>query len=302
MNITITGNLGAGKTTVRDELKKLGYDTLSGGDIFRKVAEQRGVSVVELNEMVKGDPAIDDEIDGMTSRLGREVDNTVFDFRLGWHFVPDSFKVFLLIDPDVAAERVYGGTARNAEDYQSLADAKDALRKRARIESERFADLYGIDYYDAKNYDLVIESSYATPEQITREIVRCLKCYESGDTERRIELGIPGLYPTKCVEELAEDRLNACRAKERETDSLCVTGDVPIAVKDGYSYLMGGHHRVFAGASVGKVFARVRLESPGADRAWTALDKQALHGFEQMGGFCYRCDTLVPREGFMLEL
>lgn len=260
MNITITGNLGAGKTTVRDELKKLGYDTLSGGDIFRRVAEQRGVSVVELNEMVKGDPAIDDEIDGMTTKLGKEVDNTVFDFRLGWHFVPDSFKVFLLIDPDVAAERVFGGAARSAENYRSIEDTKAALKKRAQIESERFADLYGINYYNAGNYDLIIESSYAAPEQITQEIVRCCKLYESGDTRRRIELGIPGLYPAKPFSYFDYGRMQEYRETENRFEGLCVSCTVPVTVKDGYCCLVEGYHRILAGLSAGKCFADVRFD------------------------------------------
>lgn len=260
MNITITGNLGAGKTTVRDELKKLGYDTLSGGDIFRRVAEQRGVSVVELNEMVKGDPAIDDEIDGMTAKLGKEVDNTVFDFRLGWHFVPDSFKVFLLIDPNVAAERVFGGAARSAESYGSVEDTRAALKKRAQIESERFADLYGIDYYNVGNYDLIIESSYAAPEQITQEIVRCCRRFASGDRGQRIELALPGLYPAKPFSHFDFERLAEYRSEEERCEGLCVSKTVPVTIKDGYCCLLKEHGRILAGAMAGKCFADVRFD------------------------------------------
>lgn len=301
MNITITGNLGAGKTTVRDELKKLGYDTLSGGDVFRRVAQEKGVSVVELNEMIKGDPSIDDEIDGMTAKLGKEADHTVFDFRLGWHFVPDSFKVFLLVDPDVAAERVFSGTARDAESYQSFEEAAEALKKRAKAEQERFADLYGINYYDAANYDFIIESSYASPEEITREIVRGLKLYEAGKTERRIELGIPGLYPTRRYGELDIARLREYQAQEKASDSLCVLSPAEATMKAGHCYLLGGHHRVFAGASVGKRFAEVRLDlSMAARRRVELLDTEELRDYENVGGFRYRGGN-TPREGFLLS-
>ncbi|MCM1106496.1 MAG: cytidylate kinase family protein [Blautia sp.] len=302
MNITITGNLGAGKTTVRDELKKLGYDTLSGGDVFRRVAEQKGVSVVELNEMLKGDPAIDDEIDGMTARLGREVDNTVFDFRLGWHFVPDSFKVFLLIDPEVAAERVFYGEARNAEVYKSLEDTKEALKRRAESERERFADLYGINYYDAKNYDLVIESSYASPEQITGEIVRCLQLYEAGDKRKRIELGLFGLYPTKALEELDGEGIKTICRWEQESASLCVGSAALVTVQDGYCRLLEGHHSVLAGAAAGKQFAQVHFTSPEALKPQTALlSREELEKFEKLGNFTYRGNPAEPKQGFLLE-
>lgn len=302
MNITITGNLGAGKTTIRDELKKLGYDTLSGGDIFRKVAEEKGVSVVELNEMVKGDPTIDDEIDGMTTRLGKEVDNTVFDFRLGWHFVPDSFKVFLLIDPNVAATRVYEGNARNAENYSSVEECRAALKKRALIEQERFADLYGINYYDAKNYDLVIESSYATPEEITNEIIRCKELYESGDRTHRIELGIPGLYPTQNFSDFDTDKLQTCMNEEKETSSLCVSPTIPVAVKDGYSYILDKQEHILGGAAAGKKFASVRFDtSKAAQTAILPLTQTELKDFEDFSGFTYLSDTQTPKETFMME-
>ena len=53
MNVTITGNLGAGKTSVCNELKKMGYDVISGGDIYRTYAQEHGITIVELNEMAK---------------------------------------------------------------------------------------------------------------------------------------------------------------------------------------------------------------------------------------------------------
>lgn len=49
MNVTITGNLGAGKTSVCNELKKMGYDVISGGDIYRTYAQEHGITIVELS-------------------------------------------------------------------------------------------------------------------------------------------------------------------------------------------------------------------------------------------------------------
>ena len=52
MNITITGNLGSGKSTVCKELAKIDYQIMSTGTIFREIAKERGLSVIELNEEV----------------------------------------------------------------------------------------------------------------------------------------------------------------------------------------------------------------------------------------------------------
>ena len=42
MNITMTGNLGSGKTSVCKELKEMGYEIISAGGLFRQLAEERG--------------------------------------------------------------------------------------------------------------------------------------------------------------------------------------------------------------------------------------------------------------------
>lgn len=177
MNITMTGNLGSGKTSVCKELKQLGYDVISAGDIFRDIAAARGISVIELNERAKKDRSIDDMLDRRSTELGQTLDNTVFDSRLAWHFVNESFKVFLLVKTDEAARRVFSGDNRNAEEYQSIGEVREGLKKRADLEQERFLNLYGLDYYDGSNYDLIIESTSASPKQIAEEIERRYRQY-----------------------------------------------------------------------------------------------------------------------------
>lgn len=177
MNITMTGNLGSGKTSVCKELRQLGFDVISAGDIFRDIATARGISVIELNELAKKDRSIDDMLDRRSTELGQTLNNTVFDSRLAWHFVEKSFKVFLLVETEEAARRVFSGDSRNAEEYRSIEEVKDGLKKRADLEQERFLNLYGLDYYDGSNYDLIIESTSASPEQIAKEIERRYRQY-----------------------------------------------------------------------------------------------------------------------------
>ena len=44
MNISITGNLGAGKSSICKILKAHGYEIISAGTIFRQLAQERGLS------------------------------------------------------------------------------------------------------------------------------------------------------------------------------------------------------------------------------------------------------------------
>ena len=150
MNISITGTLGSGKSSVCAVLEKRGYSTISNGVLFREIAKEKGITVVELNELAKTDKSIDKMLDDRSIRLGKELDNTIFDSRMGWHFIPDSFKVFLFADMNEAARRVYAAE-RVSEAYQSEDDAKSDLVRRQLLEKERFSSLYGVDYLDLHN-------------------------------------------------------------------------------------------------------------------------------------------------------
>lgn len=209
MNITITGNLGSGKSSVCKELEKSGFTIISAGDIFRQIAAEKNMTVIELNEAAKKDRTIDDMLDQRSTQLGKEMDHTVFDSRLAWHFVENSFKVFLLVDTQEAARRVFEGASRSAENYRNVDEARAGLEERARLEQERFRHLYGIDYYDAGNYDLVIESTCATPQQIAQEIQRNFNLYQNQPFSTKVELNLACLHVSGFDEKIKEQALAA---------------------------------------------------------------------------------------------
>lgn len=179
MNVTITGNLGAGKTSVCNELKKMGYDVISGGDIYRTYAQEHGITIVELNEMAKTDRSVDIQIDERTKKLGTEVDHTIFDSRIAWHFIPDALHIFLEVDPKTAAARVAIDKARSGEQtYSNLDREMEELQKRANLERERFTEMYGIDYFDQSHYDIIINTTHSSPRSVAKEIDQSVKRIE----------------------------------------------------------------------------------------------------------------------------
>ena len=179
MNVTITGNLGAGKTSVCNELKKMGYDVISGGDIYRTYAQEHGITIVELNEMAKTDRSVEIQIDERTKKLGTEVDHTIFDSRMAWHFVPDALHIFLEVDPKTAAARVAIDKARSGEQtYSNLDREMEELQKRANLERERFMEMYGIDYFDQSHYDIIINTTHSSPRSVAKEIDQSVKRIE----------------------------------------------------------------------------------------------------------------------------
>ena len=106
MHISITGKLGSGKSTVCHLIEKeYGFEIFSTGSIQREAARQKGVSTLELNRMMQNDCSLDYIIDDTVNRLSRErkEDKLIFDSRMAWHFAQESFKVFLNVDPWIAA-------------------------------------------------------------------------------------------------------------------------------------------------------------------------------------------------------
>lgn len=180
MLISITGRLGSGKSTICGILKeRYGFEIFSTGTINREFARSLGITTLELNERLKEDPELDKQIDGTVTRLSIEKkdEKLIFDSRMAWHFAKDTFKIFLTIDPMVAAERVMNNQRGAEEHYDSVEDACAGLVKRGNVERERFIQIYGVDYFDHNNYDLIVDTTTRTPEDIVGIIVENYEGY-----------------------------------------------------------------------------------------------------------------------------
>ncbi len=86
MLVTVSGPAGGGKSTLAAALAEaLDNEHVSGGDIFRSVADERGLSPVELNKLAEEEAAIDYDLDRRQYELARGRDDLVLESRLaGW--------------------------------------------------------------------------------------------------------------------------------------------------------------------------------------------------------------------------
>lgn len=283
MNISITGTLGSGKSSVCAVLEKRGYSTISNGVLFREIAKEKGITVVELNELAKTDKSIDKMLDDRSIRLGKELDNTIFDSRMGWHFIPDSFKVFLFADMNEAARRVYAAE-RVSEAYQSEDDAKSDLVRRQLLEKERFSSLYGVDYLDLHNYDLVIESTSASPEQVAENILEALDRRSSG--QQVMLLNPTSIYPSAVDTGISGEEFERYRAGgSREP--------VQVGLIQNNFCAMKGHYELLSSILQREVFLSV---SYCRDASGDLPDENLLKRFEVLGHFSYKTfpDTEAP--------
>jgi cytidylate kinase len=175
MHITITGNLGSGKSTYCKLLnEKYQFEVYSTGKVQRELARQMNMTTLELNQLMCSDKKYDNMIDDATTRISRENKDKdiIFDSRLAWHFVEHSFKVFVSVSLEVAAVRVMNDQRGAEEKYSSLEEAKKLLAERAATERVRYKNIYNLNYMDFSNYNLVIDSTYCPPDKIVEIILK----------------------------------------------------------------------------------------------------------------------------------
>jgi CMP/dCMP kinase len=173
--ITLSGDIGSGKSAVGKLLAQLtGFELLSTGSIQRSVATRLGITTLELNQRSATDRSVDDMIDKGTIELGNTRDRFIMDSRLAWHFIPDAFKVFLTVEPQIAGARVFNA-GRAEEKHASIASAVENNLSRQKLEQERFGNLYGVELRNHKNYDLIVDTSHISPDAVAQKIFEAFK-------------------------------------------------------------------------------------------------------------------------------
>lgn len=174
--ITIAGNLGAGKSSTADRVAaQLGYTRFSSGSLFRTIAAERGLTVGEANKTAESLSEIDEAVDQRLREIGESGSNVVIDSRLAFHWMPHSFKVFLKLDADIAAQRIFQHIqeeGRLSQTAQSVEEVRADIELRTTSECKRYMSLYGIDYTDESLFNLVIDTSRYPLITVADEVVQ----------------------------------------------------------------------------------------------------------------------------------
>jgi cytidylate kinase len=175
MLITVSGPAGSGKTTLAASLaEQLGYEHVSGGDIFRDIAAERDMTPLELNHLAEEDDQIDRDLDRRLRSIARERDDVVLESRLaGWmagEFA--DFRLWLDAPLDVRAARVAD------REEKSVDQARTETQKRAESEALRYEEYYGIDITDLSIYDLVVNTARWGPDGVRTLAVGAIEAYD----------------------------------------------------------------------------------------------------------------------------
>ena len=171
MRITISGPPGSGKTTAcRNLSERLGLESVVFGQIFRQMAADRGMSLVEFGALAEQDPSIDRLIDSRILEIAREKEDIILESRLSAYMLQrngiPAFKVYLSASPDVRMARV------GLREGETVEQAEKATREREASEAKRYMMYYGIDITDLGVYDLIINTDDLTPEQVLGKIIK----------------------------------------------------------------------------------------------------------------------------------
>lgn len=163
--VTISGHPGSGTSTLRKQLTaQFDCDCVNGGDMFRRVAKERGVPLEQMAGLAEDDPSIDRELDEKLSALmsehlrGERASETtllVVESRLSGRLSPrDALSIWLKAPLSIRTRRT---TSRDETATQ--------LETRQENDRQRYQELYDIDIENLSAYDLIIDTSVFSSQE-----------------------------------------------------------------------------------------------------------------------------------------
>jgi len=176
-NITISGRIGAGATTLAKRLsEKLKWPLLEGGDLFEKIHKELKINQVDV---LQRPDAFDLRFEEQIKKILSEEKNQIIQSHLAGFDIQGIEGVFKILvvcqDPsgddkaDIRIDRLMN------RDGISLQEAKHETLEREKENLEKFRKLYANNeqnwvYWDPKYYDLIV-NTYSLNKKETLEFV-----------------------------------------------------------------------------------------------------------------------------------
>ncbi|MBE6494669.1 MAG: cytidylate kinase [Methanosphaera stadtmanae] len=170
MIITLGGLAGTGTTTAAKKLSEfLNIPFISAGDVFRQLAVEHNMSLLEFNEFAEGNDEIDIELDKRQVKIAKESDNLIVEGRLSAHFVDADYKIWLMAPDHVRAERICD------RENKSLETVNYEIKERTVSEKKRYLEIHNINIDDLSVYDLIINTGTFDADSTANIIIQSIK-------------------------------------------------------------------------------------------------------------------------------
>lgn len=164
-NITISGRIGAGATTLAKKMSQiLGWELLEGGDLFEKIHKELKLS----QTMVSGRPDhFDIEYEEKIKKMLRNEKHHIIQSHLAGfdaQGISGVFKICIICEDSVGNDKTDIRIDRLVNrDKISIEEAKEEVFEREKQHSGKWRRLYANNdpdwaYWDKKYYDLVINT------------------------------------------------------------------------------------------------------------------------------------------------
>lgn len=181
MIITVSGPHGTGKSTYAARLARaLKIRHVSAGVLFRKIAKERNLSLEELGKFALKDASIDRLVDERTIREA-DKDDVVLDGQLaGWMLrARADLRIYLTAPEPIRLERIA------ARDKIALRLARTQTRQRESVQRERYLHHYGFQVDDISIYQLVLDTSLGSINEIERILIDAASIVKKAAKSRR---------------------------------------------------------------------------------------------------------------------
>ena len=170
MIITIGGLAGTGTTTATKKLSQyLDIPYISAGDVFRQMAIENNMDLLEFSELAEGNDDIDKALDKRQAELANEAENLIVEGRISAFFVNADYRIWLMAPDNIRAERI------SYREGKSLDTVNYEIKERTASERKRYQEIHDIDIDDFSIYDLVINTGTFETETTVNIILNCIE-------------------------------------------------------------------------------------------------------------------------------
>ena len=170
--LTVSGKPGSGTSTLVELLSEYrGWDSVNGGEIFRKEAQRRKLSVEDFSSLCKEDFEVDRSLDDTLKELISSVSGpSIVESRLSgwWAYLAEieCLRIWVEVSDEERARRIQ---SREGGDYE---DVLKLSQRRNYDDMERYRELYGIDLDDMSPYNMIIDADSLDASEVLELVQR----------------------------------------------------------------------------------------------------------------------------------